>query len=203
MPLEFSLQLPAGAYASLFARGTTTHTVFGGCRLHFLKEFMEVGGALTVLEILSLPQVSQTDKTAALRLLTHVAMGGRKFKEMLCESYAVKYVASCLASSHAEHTQAAARNLLQELGMGNPPHLPDVIRKLVMLLPTAHPGAQQMAAQALRLMVPMAGSADVTVIEPVLSLLSSMELQVQYEACELIKVLVTYDNVVQSVWLVS
>ena len=55
------------------------------------------------------------------------------------------------------------------------------MKKLVMLLPVAHPGAQQMAAQALRLLVPLLESVEASMVEAVLVLLRSLELQVQYE----------------------
>ena len=48
---------------------------------------MEVGGVLTVLEILGLKQAKEQDKAEALRLLTCVANAGRKYKELICESY--------------------------------------------------------------------------------------------------------------------
>ena len=53
----------------------------------FLAEFLEVGGVLTVLEILGLKQAKEEDKMEALRLLTYVANAGRKHKELICESY--------------------------------------------------------------------------------------------------------------------
>lgn len=52
-----------------------------------MAEFLEVGGVLTVLEILGVRQVKEADKAEALRLLTCVATAGRKYKELICESY--------------------------------------------------------------------------------------------------------------------
>ena len=52
-----------------------------------MAEFLEVGGVLTVLEILGLKQAKEEDKAEALRLLTCVANAGRKYKELTCESY--------------------------------------------------------------------------------------------------------------------
>ena len=52
-----------------------------------MAEFLEVGGVLTVLEILGLKQAKEEDKAEALRLLTCVANAGRKYKELICESY--------------------------------------------------------------------------------------------------------------------
>ena len=56
-------------------------------RHKFLVEFLEVGGILTVLEILGLKQGREVDKKEALVLLTSIANAGRKYKELICESY--------------------------------------------------------------------------------------------------------------------
>lgn len=56
-------------------------------RHKFLSEFLEVGGILTLLEILGLKQSKEIDKKYAILLLQHVANAGRKYKELICESY--------------------------------------------------------------------------------------------------------------------
>lgn len=56
-------------------------------RHKFLSEFLEVGGVLTLLEILGLKQSKEVDKTQAITLLQCVANSGRKYKELICESY--------------------------------------------------------------------------------------------------------------------
>ena len=53
----------------------------------FLQEFLEVGGVLTVVEILSVKQASESDKTEALKLLLCVSSAGRQYKEIICEGY--------------------------------------------------------------------------------------------------------------------
>jgi len=53
----------------------------------FLEEFLEVGGVLTVVEILSVKQAKDSDKTEALKLLACVASAGRQYKEIICEGY--------------------------------------------------------------------------------------------------------------------
>ena len=52
-------------------------------------EFLEVGGMLTVLEVVGLKSAKDTDKAEALRLLTIIAHKGRQYKELMCESYGV------------------------------------------------------------------------------------------------------------------
>ena len=61
------------------------------CRHRFLSEFLEVGGVLTVLQILGLKQAKEEDKAQALKLLMCVASAGRKYKELICESYGIYF----------------------------------------------------------------------------------------------------------------
>lgn len=74
-----------------------------GCRHKFLAEFLEVGGVLTVLEILGLKQAKEVDKAEALRLLTYVATAGRKYKELICESYGKKEAIEGLWGKMGDH----------------------------------------------------------------------------------------------------
>lgn len=53
----------------------------------FLTEFLEVGGILTLLEIINLRSCTEDNKGEALRLLASIATKGRQYKEMICESY--------------------------------------------------------------------------------------------------------------------
>jgi len=165
----------------------------------FLVEFMEVGGALTVLEILSLKASTEDDLSAAVELLLAFADAGRKFKEILCESKAIKYVSKCLSRVQLHQTRQAARDLLYQLAMGNPSYQAQVVEALIALLPSGSSGAQMMAAQVLRLIIPMLDAVDATVVEPVLSLLTSLELQVQYEGCELLKELVKSEDLTDTI----
>ena len=52
-----------------------------------MAEFLEVGGVLTLLEIIALKQAKEEDKSLALRNLHYIANAGRKYKELICESY--------------------------------------------------------------------------------------------------------------------
>jgi len=54
-----------------------------------MAEFLEVGGILTLLEIIGLHQSKEIDKTDALKLLTVIASAGRPYKELICESYGI------------------------------------------------------------------------------------------------------------------
>lgn len=155
----------------------------------FLAEFLEVGGILTTLEILGLPQVKEPDKAEALRLLLHVAGAGRRFKEFICESFGVRSVTQCLAISKSEITQDYARNLLYQLGLGNPKFLMQVYKSLLSILTSTAPSptAQQMAGQALRLLLPSINVIHSSLVDTCVGLLRSMHIQIQYEAYEILK----------------
>ncbi|KAI9337974.1 armadillo-type protein [Obelidium mucronatum] len=158
----------------------------------FLAEFLEVGGVLTVLELLGLSQVKEADKAEALRLLINIANAGRKYKEFLCESYGVRTVADCLARSRSEVTQDYCQSLLYQLGVGNPKFLMQVYKSLLSLLTSSasSPTAQQMSGQALRLLLPSIQTIHPSIVDATISLLKSPHIQIQYEGYELIRELV-------------
>ncbi|KAJ3074392.1 hypothetical protein HDU98_011367 [Podochytrium sp. JEL0797] len=158
----------------------------------FLAEFLEVGGVLTVLELLGLSQVKESDKAEALRLLINIANAGRKYKEFLCESYGVRTVADCLARSRSEVTQDYCQSLLYQLGIGNPKFLMQVYKSLLSLLtsPSSSPTAQQMSGQALRMLLPSIQTIHPSIIDATVGLLKSPHIQIQYEGYELIRELV-------------
>ncbi|XP_035700009.1 armadillo-like helical domain containing protein 1 [Branchiostoma floridae] len=159
----------------------------------YLGEFLEVGGVLTVLEILGLKQAKEADKAEALKLLQTICNAGRKYKELICESYGIRAVAECLARSKSEETQEQCRQLLQMLAQGNPKYEVQVYKGLIALLPASSPKAQQMAAQTLRIVQPIVAEANPNIVEPLLGLLRTLHLEVQYEAIELIKDLMSYE----------
>ena len=76
-----SLSIPLSQCAVLI---TEVH-IF--CRHHFLAEFLEVGGALTVMEVIGQRGGKEGGKAEGLRLLSAIAGRGRQYKELLCESY--------------------------------------------------------------------------------------------------------------------
>lgn len=158
----------------------------------FMAEFLEVGGVLTLLEIIGLKQAREIDKSEALCCLHYIANAGRKYKELICESYGIRAVAECLAKSKSEETQDACRNLLLMMAQGNPRFQMQVYKGLIALLPCNSPKAQQMATHALRTVQPIVEQANSTITEPLLNLLRTLHLEVQFEAIELIKDLMGY-----------
>ncbi|KAL5040314.1 hypothetical protein BDEG_25145 [Batrachochytrium dendrobatidis JEL423] len=159
----------------------------------FMCEFLEIGGILTILEILSLPRAKERDKAEALRLIQCVANSGRKYKEFICESFGVRQVTECLSKSRSEITQDYARNLLTELGTGNPKFHMQVFKGLQSLLSSqaVSPTAQQMSGQAIRSLLPSIPNVPLNFIDPTLALLKSPHIQVQYEGYEILKELIT------------
>nr|KAF6443099.1 armadillo like helical domain containing 1 [Molossus molossus] len=159
----------------------------------YLTEFLEVGGVLTLLEILGLEKVKEEDKKESIKLLQVIANSGRKYKELICESYGVRAIAEFLAKSESEETQEEVQVLLDSLVHGNPKYQNQVYKGLIALLPSVSPKAQQLALQTLRTAQSIVGTTHPSIVYCVLNVLRTMHLEVQYEAIELIKDLVNYD----------
>uniref|UniRef100_A0A8C1U2U5 Armadillo like helical domain containing 1 n=1 Tax=Cyprinus carpio TaxID=7962 RepID=A0A8C1U2U5_CYPCA len=159
----------------------------------YMIEFLEVGGVLTLLEILGQDKLKDGDKTEALCLLQIIANAGQKYKELICESYGVKAVAECLAKSETEGTQETAAALLESLAHGNPKYKNQVYKGLIALLTCTSPRAQQLVLHILRIVQPIVKTAHHSIVEPLLNLLRSLHLEVQYEAIELITELMQSD----------
>ncbi|XP_012504391.1 PREDICTED: uncharacterized protein C1orf228 homolog [Propithecus coquereli] len=161
----------------------------------YLTEFLEVGGVLTLLEILGLEKIEEKDKKESIKLLQVVANAGRKYKELICESYGIRSIAEFLAKSKSEETQEEVQVLLDSLVHGNPKYQNQVYKGLIALLPCASPKAQQLALQTLKTAQSIIGTTHPSIVDCVLKVLGTMHLEVQYEAIELIKDLVNYDDV--------
>ncbi|XP_030350388.1 armadillo-like helical domain containing protein 1 isoform X2 [Strigops habroptila] len=158
----------------------------------YLIEFLEIGGVLILLEILGLNYQKEDDKRESVKLLQLIAGAGRKYKELICESYGVQSLAKFLATSNSAEAQDDTQILLDSLGHSNPKYQNQVYKGLIAVLPCASPRAQQLALQTLRVMQDMVGEAPTAVVEPVLDVLCSTHLQVQYEAIQLLKVLMAH-----------
>ncbi|XP_029085000.1 armadillo-like helical domain containing protein 1 [Monodon monoceros] len=159
----------------------------------YLIEFLEVGGALTLLEILALKEIEEEDKKESIKLLQVIANSGRKYKELICESYGVRSIAEFLAKSKSEETQEEVQVLLDSLIHSNPKYQNQVYKGLIALLPCASPKAQQLSLQTLRTAQSIIGTTHPGIVDSVLKVLRTMHLEVQYEAIELIKDLVNCD----------
>ncbi|XP_067846294.1 armadillo-like helical domain containing protein 1 isoform X1 [Heptranchias perlo] len=159
----------------------------------YLVEVLEVGGLLTFLEILRLKQLREDNKQEALKLLQIIANAGRKYKELICESYGVRNVAECLAKSKMEKTQEQAQILLELLAQGNPKYQLQVYKGLIALLPCTSSKVQQLALQTLRTVQTVVKIVHPCIVEPLLNILRTIHYEVQYEGIELIKILLNYN----------
>nr|XP_033772432.1 armadillo-like helical domain containing protein 1 isoform X2 [Geotrypetes seraphini] len=159
----------------------------------YLLEFVEIGGILTLLEILGLKDLKDENKTQALKLLQIMANAGRKYKELICESYGVRGIAECLAKSGIEEIQEQAQHLLESLAHGNPKYQNQVYRGMIAVLPCTCPRAQQLTLQSLQIVQPIVKTAHNSIVEALLDLLQTMHLEVQFEALQMIKALVHYN----------
>ncbi|XP_070601110.1 armadillo-like helical domain containing protein 1 isoform X3 [Erythrolamprus reginae] len=159
----------------------------------YLLEFLEIGGILTLLEVLGLKHLKEEDKMESVKLLQLVAKSGRKFKELICESYGVRSIAEFFATSKSEATQEQVQILLDTLGHGNPKYQNQVYKGLIALLKCTSPKAQQLSLQTLRIIQSIVGKAHPSIVDSVLSVLRSLNFEVQYEAIQLIKDLMAYD----------
>jgi len=158
----------------------------------FLTEFLEVGGIITVLEILQVEErMKEEDKLKALSLLLAIGNSGRHYKELICEHSGVKVVVECLIKSKNEAFQEEARILLLNLGRGNPRFQVHVAEMVLSLLSSNNTGAQRTGAQCTRtFMQTLPPGFDYVV--SCIPMLKSSDLQVQYEAMELLKNLQKY-----------
>uniref|UniRef100_A0A8C5K5R7 Armadillo-like helical domain containing 1 n=1 Tax=Jaculus jaculus TaxID=51337 RepID=A0A8C5K5R7_JACJA len=147
----------------------------------YLIEFLEIGGVLSLLEILGLEKIKEEDKKESIKLLQIIADAGRKYKELICESYGVRAIAEFLAQSKSEETQEEVQILLESLVHGNPKYQNQVYKGLIALLPCASPKAQQLTLQTLRMTQPVVGTAHPSIVDCVLKVLGTMHLEVQYE----------------------
>ncbi|KAM7324455.1 hypothetical protein ACRRTK_016760 [Alexandromys fortis] len=185
---ELELEFSQGA--SLFLIRLTTWLRITN---RYLIEFLEIGGVLTLLEILGLEKIKEEDKKESIKLLQIIANTGRKYKELICESYGVRAIAEFLAKSKSEETQEEVQILLDALVHGNPKYQNQVYKGLIALLPCGSPKAQQLAMQTLRIAQAIIGATHPSIVDCVLKVLGTMHLEVQYEAIELIKDLIHYD----------
>ncbi|XP_030640240.1 armadillo-like helical domain containing protein 1 [Chanos chanos] len=159
----------------------------------YLNEFLEAGGIFTLLEILRQKQSKEKDKTEALHLLQTVSNAARKYKELLCESNCERAIAECLVTSQTEETQETASALLQSLAHGNPKYQNQVYKALIASMPCTSPKAQQLVLQSLRVVQAIVKTTHPSIVDPLLNLLRSLHLEVQYEAIELITELKDYE----------
>ncbi|KAJ1502656.1 hypothetical protein HMI54_008838, partial [Coelomomyces lativittatus] len=157
----------------------------------FLSEFIEIGGVLTLIEIITQPQIKERDKATALRALTFICAAGRKYKELICECKGIHATIECLSSCKLEISQDYARHLLQELGAGNPKFLMQVYRALLSLLTSSNSILAQLSAgQALRGILHNVTNIHTSIVDATVAMLKSPHFQLQQEGFEILRALI-------------
>ena len=148
---------------------------------------------------------------SAFELLRLVAVAGRPFKEILCECGALIQVASLMRGSMNSAVNHDGRTLLLELGSGNPAFQDEVLYTILQMLPCPNPVCQRMAAQITRALMSAlslhgsqggslrrrggsneateATEAALSFVPAAVGMTQSVDLQVQYEAVQLLSVL--------------
>ncbi|KFP93360.1 Uncharacterized protein C1orf228, partial [Haliaeetus albicilla] len=116
----------------------------------YVIEFLEIGGVMILLEILGLNHLKEEDKRESVKLLQLVADTGRKYKELICESYGVQSLTEFLVTSNSAEAQEDVQVLLDSLGHSNPKYQNQVYKGLIAVLPCASPHAQKLVLQMLR-----------------------------------------------------
>lgn len=175
----------------------------------FLAEFVEVGGVATIIEILSLQQLPEDDKRAAMKLLTGIASAGRHYKEIVCEGEGVAALEDFMSNSKSEELLETARDLLVTVGRGNPRFSSQVHRCLLRLLRSESPTAQRLACAGLRVLLKALPASqlytvdadgrpvavlDASYCEAAVALLRSFNLPLLYEAGQLFSVLLAIEQ---------
>ncbi|XP_042675462.1 armadillo-like helical domain containing protein 1 [Centrocercus urophasianus] len=152
----------------------------------YIIEFLETGGVLMLLEILGLNHLKEEDKRESVKLLQLIADAGRKYKELICESYGVRSLAELLATCSSAEAQEEVQILLASLGRGNPKYQNQVYSGLLAVLPRGSPRAQRLALQTLHSMQEQLGETPSAVVAPLLAVLGSAHPEVQYEGTQLL-----------------
>uniref|UniRef100_A0A8V1A8N5 Armadillo like helical domain containing 1 n=2 Tax=Gallus gallus TaxID=9031 RepID=A0A8V1A8N5_CHICK len=152
----------------------------------YIIEFLEMGGVLMLLEILGLNHLNEEDKRESVKLLQLIADAGRKYKELICESYGVQSLAELLATCSSAEVRDEVQILLDSLGRGNPKYQNQVYSGLLAVLPCGSPHAQQLALQTLRSMQDLLEEPPPAGVAPLLAALGTTHPEVQYEAVQLL-----------------
>ncbi|NXL33025.1 ARMD1 protein, partial [Glaucidium brasilianum] len=123
----------------------------------YLLEFLEIGGVVIILEILGLNHLKQEDKRESVKLLQLIADAGRKYKELICESYGTRLggcfsAQGCNPSLHSSLAQEDVQMLLDPLGHDNPKYQNQVYQYLLHCSsvgpPQRHQSCQQTCSSA-------------------------------------------------------
>ncbi|XP_056894930.1 armadillo-like helical domain containing protein 1 [Takifugu flavidus] len=152
----------------------------------YLGEFVDHGGVVPLLEVLTQPQSNEETKAEALCLLLAISDAGRKYKELICQSCGAMAAAECLTHSGTGETQESAWMLLESLSHGNPKYEGEIYKGLIGHLTCTSAKAQQFVLHTLHTLQPKMETAHHSIVEPLLGVLTSLHPDVQSEAARLI-----------------
>ena len=114
------------------------------------------------------------------------------YKELICQSFGIRAIAECMAKTTTnENTQKSAQLLLDSLAHGNPTYTQQVYKGLIAILLSISPKAQELSAALLCKLQPQLEQVHRSLLEPVVGLLQSFHAEVQYQAIELIQILMS------------
>ncbi|XP_053708998.1 armadillo-like helical domain containing protein 1 isoform X1 [Synchiropus splendidus] len=145
----------------------------------YRREFVEHGGVLTLLDILSLTNIKETDKSHVVKLLLIISNSGPKFSEIICECEGVKAITGYLSESHVTEVQETF-NLLESLLLESSKYHQQTCNHLIKLWSCSSEKVQKLVTHCLHTLLGQMASGH-NIVQPLLNTLTLMNLDVQEE----------------------
>lgn len=101
----------------------------------YLEHYTESGGLKTAVDIISHARTEELQKLWAMKVLRACCKGGKIFKELMCENDVVTTVVNASNDFKSTESLKTAKNLLVELGLGNPAHSALIHEEILSTLP--------------------------------------------------------------------
>lgn len=179
LDLNLGLQLSA---ISIFINASSS----GG--LHYLTEFLETGGILTLLDIISHKEIKESHKASAIEILFQLTSCGKQIVDYIRESQGIKTVFECICHCFLDETMEIACSLLVELSKSHPKSH-SVLCKLFLnsISEKNSPKLQLTIGKAYRQCLFSRPKVHSVLIDAFFILLKSQHLPLQFEGYELIK----------------
>ncbi|UPQ98189.1 armadillo-like helical domain-containing protein [Chloropicon primus] len=167
----------------------------------YLAEFVDFGGLLSILDLLSIKDINEEDKCSALGLLLQIAHAGRFYKELICSFNGMQVTVGLLEAANFPHTRLLIYDVFLVLGSGNPKYSNKVQAEIIAMISTRNIHALRLGMQAIRRLVCSSTHMHVIqassrghthnnllqLIDKTIPLLGSPDFEVQYEAFELVQ----------------
>ena len=103
----------------------------------YLAEFVDFGGLLSILDLLSIKEIDEQDKCSALKLLLQIAHAGRFYKELICSFNGMQVTVGLLEQANFPHTRLLVYDVFLVLGSGNPKYSNKVQAEIIAMIPGA------------------------------------------------------------------